>query len=100
MDALVEIGDERDLAKAILAGADIIGINNRNLKDFSIDLRRTADLTTLIPDGKIIVSESGFKDPKDLKQFEGMIDAVLIGSMFIQSENPQEKVCEFLAYNL
>lgn len=97
MDVLVEVGDERDLEKALLAGADIIGINNRNLKDFSIDLKRTLDLLPLIPDGKIIVSESGFQDPQDLIPFNGKLDAVLIGSTFIQAENPAEKIQQFLS---
>lgn len=97
MDALVEVGDEPNLEKALQAGAEIIGINNRDLKDFSVDLKKTLDLLPLIPDGKIIVSESGFQDPKDLIPFKGKLDAVLIGSTFIQAENPTEKVQQFLS---
>lgn len=97
MDALVEVDDEPNLEKALQAGAEIIGINNRDLKDFSVDLKKTLDLLPLIPDGKIIVSESGFQNPEDLIPFKGKLDAVLIGSTFIQAENPAEKVQQFLS---
>jgi indole-3-glycerol phosphate synthase len=83
---LTEVHDEQELAVAIKANVDIIGINNRNLKTFEVDLETTKRLSRLIPDGGIIVSESGIatnKDMKDAKSFGA--NAVLIGETLMRS---------------
>ena len=59
LDALVEIHDDEELERALELDVDVIGINNRNLEDFSVDLQRTFDLLADVPAGKIVVSESG-----------------------------------------
>lgn len=66
MDSLVEIHNERDLEKALGAGADLIGINNRNLDDFSVDINTTFRLNELIPDSIPVISESGLSSAADL----------------------------------
>ncbi|MDF2567915.1 MAG: Indole-3-glycerol phosphate synthase [Oscillospiraceae bacterium] len=86
LDCLTEVHDEQELAVAIKANVDIIGINNRNLKTFEVDLETTKRLSRLIPDGGIIVSESGIatnKDMKDAKSFGA--NAVLIGETLMRS---------------
>lgn len=96
MDAVVEVSSKEDLEKALNADAAIIGINNRDLRDFSVDLSRTTYLLPFIPKDKVIISESGFESAEQLHQFEGEIDAVLIGSSILQAQNPRLKLAEFL----
>lgn len=84
MDVLVEVHDERDLDKALGTAAEIIGINNRNLTTFEVDLDTTLELAPKIPQDKIIVSESGFSDYEDVKRVgERGVKAVLIGEAFM-----------------
>lgn len=88
MDALVEIHDERDLEKALRTPAEIIGINNRNLTTFEVDLNTTLELASKIPQGKIIVSESGIGDYDDVKRIEeGGVKAVLVGEAFMKADD-------------
>jgi indole-3-glycerol phosphate synthase len=77
--ALVEVHDERELEAALSAGASVIGVNNRNLKDFSVDLATTERLARLA-DGKTLVAESGIKSAEDGRRLrEAGADAVLVG---------------------
>ena len=88
LEALVEIHDEDDLKKAIFAGADIIGINQRNLIDFSMNPELFERLIPLIPNNKIIVAESGLKDHKMLCELGKMgVDAFLIGEHFMRCDD-------------
>ncbi len=88
MNALVEIHDKEDLKKAIFAGADIIGINHRNLETFEMDMGLTQKLMPLIPNGKIIVAESGINDKETIRSLsqEG-VDAFLIGEYFMRQSD-------------
>lgn len=86
LDALVEVHSAADVNKAIKAGAKIIGINNRNLKTFDVDLKKTAQLKQLIPKDILVISESGLKQPKDLNKI-GNVDGVLIGETFMRCSN-------------
>jgi indole-3-glycerol phosphate synthase len=80
MDALVEVHDEGEVARALTAGADLIGINNRDLRTFRTDLATTARLRPLIPAGKVVVSESGIGGAADAAAVRAMgVDAVLVG---------------------
>ncbi len=91
MDVLVEVHDEQEMMRAIGLDAQIIGVNNRNLKDFSIDLNTTKKLAQMLPDETILVSESGVMTEQDvlfLKQ--SRVDALLIGTVFMENENPKE----------
>jgi len=88
LEALVEIHDEDDLKKAIFAGADIIGINQRNLVDFSMNPELFKRLIPLIPNNKIIIAESGLKDHKMLCELGKMgVDAFLIGEYFMRCDD-------------
>lgn len=91
MDALVEIHDKEDLTKAIFAGAHIIGVNHRNLDTFEMDMDLTEKLMPLIPNGKIIVAESGLKDKETIEHLSRVgADAFLIGEHFMRKENISE----------
>lgn len=95
MDALVEVHDEEELNRVLDTSAKIIGINNRNLRDLTVDLNITLRLRKKIPKDKIIVSESGIKTKEDVELLKSAsINAVLIGQTLMQSENIKEKVKE------
>lgn len=95
LDALVEVHDEEDLDKALSANAEIIGINNRNLKTFKVDLATSFELKKKIPQNKIVVSESGIKNKDDIMKLRTAgFNAVLIGEAFMQSSNIAAKIKE------
>lgn len=97
MDALVECKTREEIEKAKKAGAEIIGINNRNFKDFSIDLKRTGKLAKYIPENTVLVSESGVQNGEDVKLLGSYgADAVLVGSSIMESQNILEKVEEIV----
>jgi len=88
MNALVEIHDKEDLKKAIHAGADIIGINHRNLETFEMDMELSEKLIPLIPNGKIIVAESGINDRETIHRLHDVgVDAFLIGEHFMRQSD-------------
>ena len=88
LNALVEIHDKEDLTKAIFAGADIIGINHRNLETFKMDMKLSEKLMPLIPNGKIIVAESGLHDKDTLVELNKIgVDAFLIGEHFMRQDD-------------
>jgi len=96
MDCLVEVHNEAELNKVLNTDAEIIGINNRNLKNFKVDLQTTAKLIKKIPKKKVIVSESGFKARKDISRFKNKINAVLIGTSIMKSDNIKKKISELM----
>ena len=86
MDTLVEVHDEKELEKSLIAGSRLIGINNRDLRDFTVDLKTTIRLRREIPDSIPVVSESGIKSREDMKMLEDeSIAAALIGETFMRS---------------
>lgn len=88
LSALVEAHDENEIASAVSAGARIIGVNNRNLKDFSVDLSNSARLRSLAPDDVIFVAESGIKTAADIAELKKSgINAFLIGETLMRAEN-------------
>ena len=88
---LIEVHNEKELKKVVACGCDIIGINNRNLKTFDVDLNTTSKLAPLIPYEAVLVSESGMKDENDMKNVkEQGAEAVLIGETFMRSDNIKE----------
>ncbi len=88
IDVLMEVHDERELDKALGTGAEIIGINNRNLKTFEVDLNTTIELLPKIPPEKIVVSESGIRGPEDVKILsDAGIKALLIGAVFMEADD-------------
>lgn len=90
MSALVEAHDAGEIEQAKQAGARIIGVNNRNLKDFSVDISHSARLRRLAGEDTVFVSESGIRGPEDMKAlYENGTDAVLIGEMLMRSPDRQ-----------
>ncbi len=95
ISALVEAHDEKEIQMAINAKARIIGVNNRNLKDFSVDTGNSKRLRNIIPTDTIFVSESGIKDADDIKALsEAKVDAVLIGETLMKAEDKKAKLAE------
>ncbi len=98
MDVLVEVHDRKELDRALETDACIIGVNNRNLKTFEVDLRTTEILSEDVPEDLILVSESGIKTPEDARQvFEWGANAVLVGEGLMRSMDPAGKIQEFMA---
>jgi len=88
MDVLVEVHDEKELNKSLTAGSRLIGINNRDLRDFTVDLGTTIRLRREIPDSMPVVSESGIKSHEDMKMLEDHgITAALIGETLMRSND-------------
>jgi indole-3-glycerol phosphate synthase len=97
MAALVEVHNKEDLHKALASGAEIIGINNRDLDTFRVDLQTTLDLIPHIPPGIITVSESGIRDEADMRLMHSAgIQAVLVGTTLMKSPNILEKTRELV----
>lgn len=95
LSALVEVHDENEIKTAVNAGARIIGVNNRNLKNFTVDTENSARLRALVPKDIIFVSESGVKTPEDVKLLREIgADAVLIGETLMRAENKKETLAE------
>ena len=93
LEVLVEVHNKLDLVKAIFAGANIIGLNHRNLQTFEMDMDLSKKLIPLIPNGKIIVAESGLSDHEQLRELNKVgVDAFLIGEHFMKEENEKEAV--------
>jgi len=89
MDVLVEVHDEREVDLALAADSRLIGINNRNLKDFSVDINTTFRLKKMIPADIPVVSESGLRDHEDIKRLaEAGVAAALIGETLMRSGSP------------
>lgn len=95
LSALVEAHDEREAEMALYAGARIIGVNNRNLKDFSVDTGNSGRLRRLIPSDVLFVSESGVKKAEDVAKLREMgADAVLIGETLMRASDKKAKLDE------
>ncbi len=93
---LVEVHDGAELDVALEAGADLIGINNRDLTTLEVDLERTFELVPRIPEGTVIVAESGLRSRAELDRMaHAGVDAVLIGEALMRSPDPQAAVREF-----
>lgn len=95
MDVLAESHDEKELEAVIAAGCSIFGINNRNLKTFEVSLENTKRLAKLVPNGGILVSESGIKTAEDMKFLADLgADAVLIGETLMRSGSVESSMRE------
>ncbi|HEV3034530.1 MAG TPA: indole-3-glycerol phosphate synthase TrpC [Solirubrobacteraceae bacterium] len=89
LDVLVEVHDRRELHSALELGADIVGVNNRDLRDFSVDLARTEALMDEMPAGVTVVSESGIAGAEQVRRLhERGVSAVLVGETLMRSEDP------------
>jgi len=97
LDVLVEVHNLAEMERALDLGADIIGINNRNLKTFQVDLATTDALSEEIPNDTVAVSESGIQTAEDVRRVRACgINAVLIGEALMRAKNVPEKLSELL----
>ncbi|MBO7394253.1 MAG: indole-3-glycerol phosphate synthase TrpC [Abditibacteriota bacterium] len=95
LSALVEAHDEEEIERALKSGAKIVGVNNRNLKDFSVDTGNSRRLRSLVPEGVLFVSESGVKTAEDCAEAAAMgADAVLVGETLMRAGDKKAKLAE------
>ena len=98
IDVLVEIHDENELKRVLDMGVDMVGINNRNLRTFEVDLSLSEELVKKIPSHVVTVVESGLKTAADIKRFKDLgVHAVLIGETFMRAQDVGQKVDELMA---
>jgi len=95
LDCILEVNSRDDLKKALKTDCDIIGINNRNLNNFNLDLKTTEKLFPLIPKDRIVISESGIKKKSEVKFLKEIgVNAVLIGEILLKSKDIPKKIKE------
>ena len=96
LTALVETHDEAEIASAVEAGARVIGVNNRNLKNFTVDFQNSAKLRSLIPPETLFVAESGVKDARDVGALAAIgADAVLVGEALMRAPDKKAELSRF-----
>jgi indole-3-glycerol phosphate synthase len=99
LDALVEVHDREELNAALEVGAEIIGVNNRDLRDFSVELGRTEAMMDDVPSGVIVVSESGIADAEQVRRlYDRGVSAVLVGESLMRSPDPAAAVRALTAW--
>jgi len=97
LDCLLETHDEREVERAVASGAEVIGINNRDLRTFEVDLATTERLRPLIPDGRVVVAESGIRALEDARRLaECDVHAILVGEALITARDPAAKMRELM----
>jgi indole-3-glycerol phosphate synthase len=90
LDVLVEVHDEAELGRALEVGAEVIGINNRDLRDFTVDVQRTSRLIGEVPAGTTVVAESGITTAEQVHALEQLgVDAVLVGESLMRASDPE-----------
>ena len=95
LDSLTEIHDRNDLKKAVECGAQVIGINNRDLDTFKVDIKTTLDLAPLVPKSCVLISESGIASKGDIQRLNGTgVNSVLVGTSLMKSNNLRAKTRE------
>jgi indole-3-glycerol phosphate synthase len=96
--ALVEVHDEREAVVAVESGAELVGVNHRDLSTFDVDLGLTERLRALIPQDRILVSESGIRGPADARRMrEAGADAILVGEMLMRATDPADCIRELVS---
>ena len=94
----MEAHDEKEVETAVLSGARVIGVNNRNLKDFTIDIDNSKRLKKMIPENVLYVSESGVRSNEDIKVLREIgADAVLVGEVLMRAADKRKKLDELRA---
>ncbi len=98
MAAVVEVGKKEEISKAVEAGAEIIGINNRNLQTMEVDLSRTLQWGPFVPQDRVLISESGIEGREQVQQVQekGGVAAVLVGKSLMTSRDPHVKIRELM----
>ena len=97
LECLVEVHNQAEISRALASGARVIGINNRNLRNFEVDINTTRRLRPLLPRGQIVVSESGIRTRQDIKKLGGWgVNAVLIGEALVTAGDIPARMKDFL----
>ena len=97
LDVLVEVHDEKEVETAVEAGAEVIGINNRDLHSLEVDLETTFELLADVPAGTVVVAESGITENEDVERLERAgVDAILVGEALMRADDPVRAVRELL----
>jgi indole-3-glycerol phosphate synthase len=97
MDTLVEVHDEEEVETAVEAGAEVLGINNRNLHSLEVDLETTFRLLADVPAGTVVVAESGISQREDVERLEQAgVDAILVGETLMRADDPVDAARELL----
>ena len=94
MEVLTEVSTPQEMHRASALGAEVIGINNRDLRTLETDLARTEEMAPLAPAGVVLVGESGVGAPKDVRRLSGLVDALLVGSSLSGAPDPAEAARE------
>jgi indole-3-glycerol phosphate synthase len=98
--ALVEVHDEAETNAALEAGAQLIGINHRDLRTFAVDLALTERLRKVIPTTAVVVAESGIRTPDDARRvYEAGANAILVGEALMRADNPADRIRELMAWS-
>jgi len=97
LECLVEVHEEQELERALAADAQVIGVNNRDLRTFEVDLALTERLRPLIPEDRVVVAESGVHSRADMQRLRALgVDAVLIGEALVTADDPAARMRELL----
>jgi indole-3-glycerol phosphate synthase len=97
LEVLLEVHDEAELKSNLDSGADLVGVNNRNLKTFDVSIETSKRLSTLIPSGMVSVSESGISDPEMIVELRAFgFQGFLIGENFMKHSRPEEEARTFM----
>ena len=100
LSAIVETHDEKEVREAISSGARVIGVNNRNLKDFSVDTGNSASLRKLVPPEVTFIAESGIKTAEDVSALARIgVDAVLVGETLMRAKDKKAMLSELRGNN-
>jgi len=95
MDVLMEVHDRQEMQRAIESGARLIGVNNRNLRTFDVSLKTTLDMLDMLPDDRILVTESGIHAAADVRLMRRHnVNSFLVGEAFMRADEPGEKLAE------
>jgi len=95
MDVLMEVHDRDEMERALMSGAKLIGVNNRNLRTFDVSLQTTLDMLDMLPEDRILVTESGIHVADDVKLMrDNNVNAFLVGEAFMRADDPGEKLAQ------
>jgi indole-3-glycerol phosphate synthase len=99
--ALVEVHDEGELARALAAGAGLVGVNQRDLRTFDVDHERACALASRIPPGVVAVAESGIRDAGDARRLaEAGYDAILVGETLVRAQDRPAQLRELVGHRV
>ena len=98
MDALIEVHDEAELERALATPGPLIGVNNRGLRTFAVSIETTWRLRTLVPEGRLLVTESGIRTPEDVARLRAAgVHAFLVGESFMRAPDPGAELARLFA---